>query len=159
MDKEVFKECELAVHWGISPKTLQRWRCTGYGPKYLKLNKLVLYPIHEVLEFEKTSLVQSTSQNSSIAKPKQNNSRPLNAREVALTVRLPTYWFTNINMRQKLGIPCVHIGKVVRFNLAEVKAWARRYSEEIEKTYASAGTKQTDRKGPRRIAIERLSLI
>lgn len=159
MDKEVFKECELAAHWGISPKTLQRWRCTGYGPKYLKLNKLVLYPVHAVLEFEKASLLQSTSQNSSIAKSKQNNSKPLNAREVALTVRLPTYWFTNINMRQKLGIPCVHIGKVVRFNLAEVKAWARSYSEEIERTYSSAGTTRTDRKGPRRIAIERLALI
>jgi hypothetical protein len=159
MDKEVLRECELAVHWGISPKTLQRWRCTGYGPKYLKLNKLVLYPVHAVLEFEKTSLLQSTSQNSSMAKPKRNNSRPLNAREVALTVRLPTYWFTNVNMRQKLGIPCVHIGKVVRFNLAEVKAWARSYSEEIEKTYSSGGNSRTDRKGPRRIAIERLSLI
>jgi hypothetical protein len=159
MDKEVLRECELAVHWGISPKTLQRWRCTGYGPKYLKLNKLVLYPVHAVLEFEKVSLLQSTSQNSAIAKSKQNNSKPLNAREVALTVRLPTYWFTNINMRQKLGIPCVHIGKVVRFNLAEVKAWARSYSEEIKRTYSSQGTTRTDRKGPRRIAIERLSLI
>ena len=159
MDKEVLRECELAVHWGISPKTLQRWRCTGYGPKYLKLNKLVLYPVHAVLEYEKTSLLQSTSQNSSMAKPKRNNSRPLNAREVALAVRLPTYWFTNINMRQKLGIPHIHIGKVVRFNLDEVKAWARRYSAEIEKTNGSDRVKRTDRKGPRLIAIERLSLI
>jgi hypothetical protein len=159
MDKEVLRECELAVHWGISPKTLQRWRCTGYGPKYLKLNKLVLYSVHAVLEFEKTSLLQSTSQNSSMAKPKRNNSRPLNAREVALTVRLPTYWFTNINMRQKLGIPHVHIGKVVRFNLDEVKAWARRYSAEIEKNNRGDTVKRTDRKGPRLIAIERLSLI
>ncbi len=159
MDKEVLRECELAVHWGISPKTLQRWRCTGYGPKYLKLNKLVLYPVHAVLEFEKTSLLQSTSQNSSMAKPKRNNSRPLNAREVALAVRLPTYWFTNINMRQKLGIPHIHIGKVVRFNLDEVKAWARRYSAEIEKNNGGDTVKRTDRKGPRLIAIERLSLI
>lgn len=159
MDKEVLKECELAAHWGISPKTLQRWRCAGYGPKYLKLNKLVLYPVNAVLEFEKISLIQSTSQNSSAGKSKRNNPRPLNAREIAFAVRLPTYWFTNPKMRQKLGVPCVHVGKVVRFNLDEVRAWARSYSQKIEKSTACTEAQRSARKGPRRIAIERLASV
>ena len=35
-DRRVLNENELAQRWGIRPKTLQRWRCEGRGPKYLK---------------------------------------------------------------------------------------------------------------------------
>ena len=42
-DRRVLNENELAQRWGISPKTLQRWRCEGRGPKYLKLSKRVSY--------------------------------------------------------------------------------------------------------------------
>jgi predicted DNA-binding transcriptional regulator AlpA len=44
-DRRVLNEIELAQRWGISPKTLQRWRCEGRGPKYLKLSKRVSYPL------------------------------------------------------------------------------------------------------------------
>ena len=40
-DRRVLNENELAQRWGISPKTLQRWRSEGRGPKYLKLSKRV----------------------------------------------------------------------------------------------------------------------
>jgi transposase-like protein len=34
-DRRVLNENELAQRWGISPKTLQRWRSEGRGPRYL----------------------------------------------------------------------------------------------------------------------------
>ena len=50
-DRRVLNENELAQRWGISPKTLQRWRCEGRGPKYLKLAKRVSYPLEGVFDF------------------------------------------------------------------------------------------------------------
>ena len=32
-DRRVLNENELAQRWGISPKTLRRWRREGRGPK------------------------------------------------------------------------------------------------------------------------------
>ena len=60
-DRRVLNENELAQRWGISPKTLQRWRTEGRGPRYLKLSKRVGYPIDSIIEFERWSLYQSTS--------------------------------------------------------------------------------------------------
>ena len=40
-DRRVLNENELAQRWGVSPKTLQRWRSEGRGPRYLKLSKRV----------------------------------------------------------------------------------------------------------------------
>ncbi len=61
-DRRVLNENELAQRWGISPKTLQRWRCEGRGPKYLKLSKRVSYPLEGVLDFEQNALHASTSE-------------------------------------------------------------------------------------------------
>jgi predicted site-specific integrase-resolvase len=60
MEKMVFTEIELAQRWAISPKTLQRWRSEGRGPRYLKLSKRVSYQITEVMAFEKEVLHTST---------------------------------------------------------------------------------------------------
>lgn len=61
-DRRVLNENELAQRWGLSPKTLQRWRSEGRGPRYLKLSKRVSYPIDSVLEFEHHALHDSTSE-------------------------------------------------------------------------------------------------
>ncbi|MFY9183026.1 MAG: DNA-binding protein [Limnohabitans sp.] len=61
-DRRVLNENELAQRWGISPKTLQRWRCEGRGPKYLKLSKRVSYALEMILDFEKNALHVSTSE-------------------------------------------------------------------------------------------------
>ena len=61
-DRRVLNENELAQRWGISPKTLQRWRSEGRGPKYLKLSKRVSYPLETVIEFEANALHDSTSE-------------------------------------------------------------------------------------------------
>ena len=56
MEKVVMSENELAQHWGVSPKTLQRWRSEGRGPRYLKLSKRVVYPLVEIRTFESNAL-------------------------------------------------------------------------------------------------------
>jgi predicted DNA-binding transcriptional regulator AlpA len=63
-DRRVLNENELAQRWGLSPKTLQRWRSEGRGPRYLKLSKRVSYPLDSVFEFERSALHDSTSERS-----------------------------------------------------------------------------------------------
>ncbi|WP_238945078.1 helix-turn-helix transcriptional regulator [Vandammella animalimorsus] len=59
-------ENELAQRWGVSPKTLQRWRSEGRGPRYLKLSKRVSYPVEAILDFEREVLHDSTSERASV---------------------------------------------------------------------------------------------
>jgi len=61
-ERRVLSENELAQRWGVSPKSLQRWRSEGRGPHYLKLSKRVTYPLESVTEFERSALHSSTSQ-------------------------------------------------------------------------------------------------
>lgn len=61
-ERRVLSETELAQRWGVSPKTLQRWRTEGRGPKYLKLSKRVTYPLEAVTEYERCALHVSTSE-------------------------------------------------------------------------------------------------
>jgi predicted DNA-binding transcriptional regulator AlpA len=64
-DRRVLNENEVANRWGVSPKTLQRWRSEGRGPKYLKLSKRVGYPLESVIDFERRVLHDSTYQHAS----------------------------------------------------------------------------------------------
>ena len=43
---------DLARRWGVSTRTLDRWRRVDQGPKYLKLGWLIAYRKADVLEFE-----------------------------------------------------------------------------------------------------------
>ena len=61
-DRRVLNETELAQRWGVSAKTLQRWRSEGRGPRYLKLSKRVGYPLDVIVEFERSALHDSTSE-------------------------------------------------------------------------------------------------
>ena len=61
-ERRVLSETELAHRWGVSPKTLQRWRTEGRGPKYLKLSKRVTYPLEAITEYERCALHISTSE-------------------------------------------------------------------------------------------------
>ena len=65
-DRRVLNENELAQRWGVSPKTLQRWRSEGRGPRYLKLSKRVSYPVEAILDFEREVLHDSTSERASV---------------------------------------------------------------------------------------------
>ena len=61
-ERRVLSETELAQRWGVSPKTLQRWRSEGRGPHYLKLSKRVTYPLEAITEYEHCALHVSTSE-------------------------------------------------------------------------------------------------
>jgi hypothetical protein len=52
LTESAFTETELALRWNVSAKTLQRWRCDGVGPPYIKLSKAVRYPVDEIVAYE-----------------------------------------------------------------------------------------------------------
>jgi len=53
-------QTELSARWNLSPRTLERWRWLGEGPRYLKLGGRVLYRVEDVEEFEEQKLRQMT---------------------------------------------------------------------------------------------------
>ena len=53
-------QVDLARRWRLSPRTLERWRWTGEGPKYIKLGGGVIYRIEDVLEYEIERLQKRT---------------------------------------------------------------------------------------------------
>lgn len=43
---------QLARRWGISPRTLERWRWLHQGPRYLKIGGRVVYRLEDIEAFE-----------------------------------------------------------------------------------------------------------
>jgi len=54
-------ENELATRWGMSVKTLRRWRQTQLGPVFCKFGARVTYLIHEIEAYERRVSRNSTS--------------------------------------------------------------------------------------------------
>jgi len=54
-------ENELATRWGLSVKTLRRWRQEQLGPVFCKMGARVTYLISEVEAFERRVSRHSTS--------------------------------------------------------------------------------------------------
>ena len=44
-------ELEAAKYLNISHRTLQKLRCTGHGPKFIKINKTVRYRLSDLDAF------------------------------------------------------------------------------------------------------------
>ena len=61
MKATCMNQLELAVRWGISHRTLERWRWTGEGPKFLKVGGRVVYRLSDVEEYEQSIIRSSTS--------------------------------------------------------------------------------------------------
>jgi predicted site-specific integrase-resolvase len=55
-------QVELAGRWGLSEACLERWRCEGIGPVFLKIRGRVLYRQEDIEAFESESLRKSTSE-------------------------------------------------------------------------------------------------
>lgn len=53
-------QLDLSRRWSISPRTLERWRWTGEGPRYVKLVGRIVYRIVDVEAFEEARLHDST---------------------------------------------------------------------------------------------------
>ncbi|WP_087868384.1 helix-turn-helix transcriptional regulator [Bathymodiolus platifrons methanotrophic gill symbiont] len=51
---------QLANYWGISERTLERWRGIGYGPVFIKIGGRVIYRQEDIREYENTHLNTST---------------------------------------------------------------------------------------------------
>ncbi|UYP68518.1 helix-turn-helix domain-containing protein [Thalassobacter stenotrophicus] len=56
MRETCLNQVELAARWKISPRTLERWRYTGDGPRFIKLGGRVIYRIADVEAFEHQEL-------------------------------------------------------------------------------------------------------
>lgn len=56
------KTDELARRWSISPATLERWRCEGIGPVFLKLGGIVVYRQDDIETYEAECLFKSTAE-------------------------------------------------------------------------------------------------
>ncbi|WP_247422778.1 helix-turn-helix transcriptional regulator [Ralstonia pseudosolanacearum] len=52
---------QLASRWGLSEKTLERWRMLGTGPMFLKLGARVLYRMDEIEAHEQRRTRSSTA--------------------------------------------------------------------------------------------------
>ena len=46
------KERELALRWGMSQRTLQRWRAAGFGPTYIRIGGTIRYRVADILAYE-----------------------------------------------------------------------------------------------------------
>jgi hypothetical protein len=53
-------QLDLSRRWALSPRTLERWRWLGVGPRFLKVGKRVVYPLAEVEAFEAVRLHDRT---------------------------------------------------------------------------------------------------
>ncbi|CAA7619004.1 AlpA family transcriptional regulator [Magnetospirillum sp. SS-4] len=54
-------QIELAARWNISHRTLERWRWTGEGPKFLKMGGRVVYRLEDIEAFEAERSRDSTT--------------------------------------------------------------------------------------------------
>jgi hypothetical protein len=53
-------QLEVAERWSVSPRTLERWRWTGQGPRFLKIGGRVVYRIEDIEAYEAEQLRTST---------------------------------------------------------------------------------------------------
>ena len=58
-------QIELAARLNISPRTLERWRWTGEGPRFMKVGGRVVYRLEDVEGYEDSQLRNSTAEISS----------------------------------------------------------------------------------------------
>ena len=54
-------QVELARRWKMSPRTLERWRWQGQGPRHMKLGGRVVYRLEDIEAFENENVRTSTS--------------------------------------------------------------------------------------------------
>jgi hypothetical protein len=55
-------ESEAADFLGFSIRTLQAWRWRGGGPKFCKIGRSVRYPRRELVAFQQSKTVASTTE-------------------------------------------------------------------------------------------------
>ncbi len=53
-------QIELSRRWSLSPRTLERWRWLGQGPRYLKIGGRVVYRLEDVEAYEAENVHSGT---------------------------------------------------------------------------------------------------
>ncbi len=56
MAEDLLTQKQVAQRWALSERTLERWRCTGEGPVYVKLGCSVRYRIADIEAFEQAGI-------------------------------------------------------------------------------------------------------
>lgn len=97
MEPAYMSERQLAAYWGISARTLQRWRIEDRGPDYVKFGRCVRYPLRAAAAFELFHLVKRRSIHQSEATSSECPTPPI---EVELT---PEQEAVLVRMRQFLN--------------------------------------------------------
>lgn len=57
-------QIELAARLNISPRTLERWRWTGEGPRFMKVGGRVVYRLEDVEGYEDSRLCSAAGSSS-----------------------------------------------------------------------------------------------
>lgn len=57
-DLRHLNQTQLSRRWGLSPRTLERWRWLHQGPEYMKLGNRVVYRLEDIEAFEQAQLRQ-----------------------------------------------------------------------------------------------------
>lgn len=70
---------QLADYWGISARTLERWRGIGYGPHFVKVGGRVLYRVEDILKYESRHLAESTKSLVRHKEPQKPITKPASA--------------------------------------------------------------------------------
>ena len=52
VDDKLVPELALALRYGKTVRTLQRWRAAGYGPAHLRIGASIFYRSEDVATFE-----------------------------------------------------------------------------------------------------------
>jgi predicted DNA-binding transcriptional regulator AlpA len=60
MSDTFLKQKDLARRWGISHRTLERWRVIGHGPRFVKVGSNVVYRLSDVEAYERKRVRTST---------------------------------------------------------------------------------------------------
>ena len=58
--EQLLTEQQLATRWGISPKTLRNTRVTGSAVPFVRIGRLIRYPLSAVLDYERRQTRFST---------------------------------------------------------------------------------------------------
>jgi predicted site-specific integrase-resolvase len=52
---------KLADRWGVSPRTLERWRWRKTGPAYIKLGGKIVYDLNDIEAYERRRRAETHS--------------------------------------------------------------------------------------------------
>ena len=54
-------QVELSRRWSLSPRTLERWRWLGEGPRFLNIGGRVVYRLEDIEAYEAEQMRDSTA--------------------------------------------------------------------------------------------------